>query len=94
MTEPENRLTTNNVARRVGMLRRASDELGQVELASAIGIEPRSLRAKLGVERGVSDADLALTAAALVDRARALIGHADVITAHLTRSSEASCPTA
>lgn len=92
MTEPVNRLTTNTAARRVGMLRRASDELGQNDLAAALGIEPRSLRAKLGVDRGISDADLRLTSAALAARATALLAQADAITAHLNQ--EAPCPTA
>ena len=92
MIEPVNRLTTNTAARRAGMLHRASVELGQNDLAAALGIEPRSLRAKLGVDRGISDADLRLTSAALAARAAALLAQADAITAHLNQ--EAPCPTA
>ena len=56
---------------------------GQAPLADAIGIDPRSLRAKLQAGRGISDGDLwcairALRARAarvsdLADRLRALI---------------------
>lgn len=83
MTEPQNRLTFNVRAARIGMLTRASGFLGQAELAAALGIEPRSLRAKLSVDRGVSDADLAMTATALRNRAATLVAQADAIATHL-----------
>ncbi len=45
-------------------------------LAEAMGIEPRSLRAKTGAERGVSCDDLRAAADALGARAAAMIEHA------------------
>lgn len=49
---------------------------GQDKVADALGIQPRSLRAKLNADRGVSDADLVLTAAALEKHAAHIIDHA------------------
>jgi hypothetical protein len=49
---------------------------GQDKVADALGIQPRSLRAKLNADRGVSDADLVLTAAALEKHAARIIDHA------------------
>lgn len=82
-SEPQNRLTLNERAARIGMLTRAAGLLGQTALAGALGIEPRSLRAKLSVDRGVGDHDLRLAAAALTARAATLRAQADAITAHL-----------
>lgn len=48
----------------------------QQSLADALGIDVRSLRAKLTAERGVSDGDLAWTAAALDARAEHIRCHA------------------
>ena len=49
---------------------------GQERLASAMGITPRALKYKLNAERGISDDDLAATAAALDARADHLKRHA------------------
>lgn len=45
-------------------------------LADALGIQPRSLRAKIGAERGVSCDDLRAAADALEARAALMIEHA------------------
>lgn len=60
--------------------------LGVPALARALSIEDRSVRAKLGGDRGIHDDDLLLTADALVKRANALIEQANAITAHLGKS--------
>ena len=48
----------------------------QGKLAEAMGIEPRSLRAKLTAERGVADGDLLAAATALDARADHIRDHA------------------
>ncbi len=95
-TAPQNRHATNRTAARIGMLLRASQLAGQEKLAAAMGIAPRTLRAKCGVERGVTDADLLLAAKALSNRAIEMLAQAEAIGAHLNlpRSTEAPCPTA
>lgn len=67
------------------MLNMAALHLGVPTLARALSIEERSVRAKLGGDRGVSNADLTLTAAALRKRAAALNAQADAIDARLGR---------
>lgn len=86
-TAPENRLTTNAIAARIGMLRRATDMVGQERMAEALDIQPRSLRAKLGVERGITDVDLRLAAAAVRARANEILAQADAINSHLKERS-------
>lgn len=67
MPEPENRLASDMASRlvRITLLRRVSETVGQEALAQAMSIEPRSLRAKLSANRGVSNDDLRLAASAL-----------------------------
>lgn len=70
MGEPEKRLTAQSPASvrlaRMMMLEKAASFLGgKDEVAGAMGIETRSLRAKLTADRGISDADLASVAIAL-----------------------------
>lgn len=81
--EPEKRLTPSPAALRVArmmMLERAAGMLGgQAELAAALGIQPRSLRAKLTADRGVSNGDLKAVADALVNRADAVRSLAEKI---------------
>lgn len=60
----------------MGLATAASLLGGQDKVADALGIQPRSLRAKLNADRGVSDADLVLTAAALEKHAARIIDHA------------------
>ncbi|WP_294191073.1 hypothetical protein [uncultured Sphingomonas sp.] len=50
---------------------------GQQALCSAIGVETRSLRAKMAAERGISDGDLRLTIGALEGKAKRLLDHAE-----------------
>lgn len=76
MTEPQNRLAPGSMAAelvRITQLRRASEFVGQKALAEALDIQPRSLRAKLDSDRGVSDADLMVAAAAVEARATAML---------------------
>jgi peptidoglycan/xylan/chitin deacetylase (PgdA/CDA1 family) len=62
---------------RMAALMKAGALLGSAQaLADALGIKPRSLRAKTGAERGVSSDDLLSAAAALDARAAALTQHA------------------
>lgn len=53
-------------------------------LAEAMGIEPRSLRAKTGAERGVSCDDLRAAADALDARAALMVEHAAKLRAEAT----------
>lgn len=55
---------------RIRYLQRAGEMIGQRAVAEALGIEPRSLRAKLGGDRGITDADLAVVGSALDAHAR------------------------
>ncbi len=57
MSEPKNGSAIAGLLMRITALRRASEMLGPVEMSEALGIQPRSLRAKLGADRGVSDAE-------------------------------------
>lgn len=50
---------------------------GQQMLCNVIGIETRSLRAKLAAERGITDGDIRLTIAALEGKAKRLLDHAE-----------------
>lgn len=50
---------------------------GQQMLCNAIGVETRSLRAKISAERGISDGDIRLTIAALESKATRLLAHAE-----------------
>ncbi len=62
---------------RMAALMKAGALLGSAAaLADALGIQPRSLRAKTGAERGVSGDDLRAAADALDVRAAAMIEHA------------------
>jgi hypothetical protein len=81
--EPESGSPATVAAFRSRALNLAALHLGVPALARALCIEDRSVRAKLGGDRGVSDADLTLTAEALRKRARALVEQADAIAAHL-----------
>jgi hypothetical protein len=64
--------------RRMAALETAAGMLGgQAALASALSCETRLLRNKLAAERPIHDADLRLAAAALEQRARAILQHAD-----------------
>ena len=49
---------------------------GKVQLAEELAIQPRTLRAKLSADRGVSNVDLMLAASALEARAAKMIEHA------------------
>ncbi len=62
---------------RMAALIKAGALLGSAAaLADALGIQPRSLRAKTGAERGVSSDDLRAAADALDARAAAMVEHA------------------
>ncbi len=62
---------------RMAALMKAGVLLGSATaLADALGIQPRSLRAKTGAERGVSGNDLRAAADALDARAALMIEHA------------------
>ncbi len=62
---------------RMAALMKAGALLGSAAaLADALGIQPRSLRAKTGAERGVSGDDLRAAADALDARAAQMIEHA------------------
>lgn len=65
------------------LLNMAALHLGVPTLARALSIEERSVRAKLGGDRGGSDTDLTLTADALRKRAAAMVAQADAIDARL-----------
>lgn len=65
-----------DIQRMMGLETAASLLGGQGPLAAALGIEPRSLRAKLSADRSVSDDDLTAAADALDARATKLIDHA------------------
>lgn len=74
MTEQEKRLaapsaTATRVARMLLLEQAARFVGGQDELAKALGIQTRSLRAKFAADRGVSDDDLRAAAAAMDARA-------------------------
>lgn len=89
MSAPQNRLATaaamtiGQAARRIGLLRTAVEFLGQPRAAAALGIEQRSLRAKLEATRGVHDDNLRFVATALEKYAADLLAHAATIRATL-----------
>ena len=65
-----------SVVRMMGLTTAATMLGGQVELAEAMGIQPRSLRAKFSADRGISADDLRSAADALDARAARLTQHA------------------
>jgi hypothetical protein len=65
-----------HIRRTTGLETAAAMLGGQDRLAAALGINPRSLRAKLSAERGISSADLRLAAGALEVRAALIDLHA------------------
>jgi len=65
-----------NIARMMGLTTAAAMLGGQLKLAEAMGIQPRSLRAKSSADRGISNDDLTAAAAALEVRAKRLTDHA------------------
>lgn len=65
-----------SVPRMAGLMKAGALLGSAAALAEAMGIEPRSLRAKTGAERGVSCDDLRAAADALDARAAAMIEHA------------------
>jgi len=73
---PAHRGRSIGIRRMMGLETAAAMLGGQGPLAVALGIEPRSLRAKLSADRGVSDADLLFAAAAIETRAAKLLAHA------------------
>lgn len=50
---------------------------GHQALGNAIGIETRSLRAKLNAERGITDGDVRLTITALEGKAKRMLAHVE-----------------
>ena len=74
LIEPENRLGSASIREplaRMTALRRAAVMLGSQEaLAGSMGIETRSLRAKLGGDRAITNADLLAASHALSERER------------------------
>ena len=56
---------------------------GQRALGDQIGVEPRSLRAKITADRGITDSDLSLTIGALESKARRLLAHDDKLRAEM-----------
>lgn len=96
---PQNRLakatamSIGQTARRIGLLRTAVDFLGQprAAAAAALGIEQRSLRAKLEATRGVHDDNLRFVATVLEKHAAELLAHAATIRAILGGREDTSC---
>ena len=71
-----NQAQSLSVVRMMGLTTAAVMLGGQDKLADALGIQPRSLRAKLAGERGVSNADLLAVADAIDTRIGRLADHA------------------
>lgn len=69
--------TSFSVVRMMGLTTAATMLGGQFELAEALGIQPRSLRAKFSAERGVSNDDLRSAADALDRQAKRIMAHAE-----------------
>ena len=69
--------TSFSVVRMMGLTTAATMLGGQSELAEALGIQPRSLRAKFSAERGVSNDDLHSAADALDRQAKRIMAHAE-----------------
>jgi hypothetical protein len=76
--------------RMTGLETAASMLGGQAHLAAAIGIDPRSLRAKLAAGRGIADLDLTLTATALHERAARIAAHAEKLRAMADATTDTS----
>lgn len=53
---------------RVMLLQAATDALGQAAMSDALDIQPRSLRAKLALDRQITDSDLRCAIAAISAR--------------------------
>lgn len=73
--------STFSVMRMMGLTTAATMLGGQSELAEALGIQPRSLRAKFSAERGVSNDDLHSAADALDRQAKRIMAHAEKLRA-------------
>jgi hypothetical protein len=79
---PEKRNSFAVSIRRGRLLQLASDRLGQQSLADAMGITPRALRMKLGMDRGITNADLVCARELLLaDMQSAMALAADLATA-------------
>lgn len=89
-TVPETRQTMGLRARRIRLLWTAVDLFGHQRAADALGIERRSLRAKLEATRGVHDDNLLLVASALDRHAATLVDHASTIRAALAGGASAT----
>lgn len=89
-TGPAPRLPMGLRARRIRLLWTAVDLFGHQRVADALGIERRSLRAKLEATRGVHDDNLLLVATALDRHATVLIDHANTIRAALAAGGGAA----
>lgn len=81
MSEPEKRLTPpertmGEKAARIRLLRVAGEYVGHEVLARSLGIQERSLRAKLTADRGIEDSDLRIAADAIEAKASAMMAHA------------------
>lgn len=90
MSEPEKRhgsLSERLV--RITMLQKAQDMIGQERLADGMGLAARSLRAKLSIDRGLSDADLLGAAGAVEARAAELTALAGKIREQVTGAGAA-----
>lgn len=82
MSVPEKRNSFALRLRRGTLLRLASERLGQQALADGLGISPRALRMKLGMDRPIANADLERARELLVlDAQAAMILAADLATA-------------
>lgn len=79
---PEKRNSFAVSIRRGRLLQLASDRLGQAALSDALGITPRALRMKLGMDRSITSADLTRAREMLLlDAQQALALAADLSTA-------------
>lgn len=79
--KPAHPATSFSVVRMMGLTTAATMLGGQSELAEALGIQPRSLRAKFSAERGVSNDDLRSAADALDRQAKRIMAHAEKLRA-------------
>lgn len=92
ISEPQKRLAPSGMGlrlRRAVLLDKAAGYLGQERAAAALGIKPRSLRAKINIARGVRDDDLQSVATALDEYAATLVQHAATIRSVI--AGDASC---
>lgn len=62
---------------RIVALRKAGEMIGQGRLAECLGLEPRSLRAKIGADRGIWDGELVAAAVALERAAQEMLVQAE-----------------